>query len=111
MAGRVGDSPVVGSGCYVNKDIGGAAATGDGDIMMRFLPSFAAVTYMMQGYNASAACSLALDPIVKYYPSFSGGMVCLTKDGEHSAATRNMEFSYSVASDVTDGQVVVYPVS
>ena len=36
---RVGDSPIAGAGCYVEKGVGGAAATGDGDIMMRFLPS------------------------------------------------------------------------
>ena len=35
---RVGDSPIVGAGCYVDNDVGGAAATGDGDTMMRFLP-------------------------------------------------------------------------
>lgn len=35
IAGRVGDSPVAGAGCYVDNNIGGAAATGDGDIMMR----------------------------------------------------------------------------
>ena len=36
---RVGDSPITGSGCYVEKGVGGAAATGDGDVMMRFLPA------------------------------------------------------------------------
>jgi len=35
---RVGDSPIIGSGAYVDNDVGGAAATGDGDILMRFLP-------------------------------------------------------------------------
>lgn len=35
IAGRVGDSPVAGAGCYVDNDVGGAAATGDGDVMMR----------------------------------------------------------------------------
>jgi len=35
---RVGDSPIPGSGAYVDNEVGGAAATGDGDIMMRFLP-------------------------------------------------------------------------
>jgi isoaspartyl peptidase/L-asparaginase-like protein (Ntn-hydrolase superfamily) len=35
---RVGDSPIVGSGAYADNEVGGAAATGDGDIMMRFLP-------------------------------------------------------------------------
>ena len=37
---RVGDSPITGAGCYDDKDVGGAAATGDGDIMMRFLPTY-----------------------------------------------------------------------
>ena len=37
---RVGDSPIAGAGCYVEKGVGGAAATGDGDVMMRFLPSY-----------------------------------------------------------------------
>ncbi len=36
IAGRVGDSPVAGAGCYVDNDVGGAAATGDGDVMMRY---------------------------------------------------------------------------
>ena len=35
VAGRVGDSPIAGAGCYVDNDVGGAAATGDGDVMMR----------------------------------------------------------------------------
>ena len=36
---RVGDSPIMGAGAYVESDVGGAAATGDGDVMMRFLPT------------------------------------------------------------------------
>ena len=37
---RVGDSPIPGSGAYANNNVGGAAATGDGDVMLRFLPSY-----------------------------------------------------------------------
>lgn len=37
IAGRVGDSPLAGAGCYVDNDVGGAAATGDGDVMMRYV--------------------------------------------------------------------------
>lgn len=37
---RVGDSPIAGAGSYADSTAGGAAATGDGDIMMRFLPRF-----------------------------------------------------------------------
>ena len=43
IPGRVGDSPIMGAGAYCETGVGGAAQTGDGDQMMRFLPSFAAV--------------------------------------------------------------------
>jgi len=36
---RVGDSPIIGSGAYVDNDVGGACGTGDGDTLMRFLPA------------------------------------------------------------------------
>jgi N4-(beta-N-acetylglucosaminyl)-L-asparaginase len=107
VAGRVGDSPIVGSGCYVSNDVGGAAATGDGDIMMRFMPSFSAWSYMRQGYVPKEACELALSVIPIYFPTFQGGIVCLNKDGEHGAAAYNMDFSYSVASDDTDGTISI----
>lgn len=38
VPGRVGDSPIIGAGAYADSSAGGAAATGDGDVMMRFLP-------------------------------------------------------------------------
>ena len=40
IPGRVGDSPIPGAGAYADTNVGGAAATGDGDIMLRFLPSY-----------------------------------------------------------------------
>lgn len=39
----------IGAGAYVDQDVGGATATGDGDVMMRFLPSYQAVEFMRQG--------------------------------------------------------------
>ena len=42
---RVGDSPVAGAGAYVEQGVGGAAATGDGDVMMRFLPRYVTNCY------------------------------------------------------------------
>ena len=41
LGSRVGDSPIPGAGAYVDKDVGGAAGTGNGDIMLRFLPRYA----------------------------------------------------------------------
>lgn len=41
LCSRVGDSPIPGAGAYVDKDVGGAAGTGDGDVMLKFLPRYA----------------------------------------------------------------------
>jgi len=95
----------------VSDEVGGAAATGDGDIMMRFLPTFAAVKYMEAGLDPNTACSLALKPIIKYFSTFSGGIVCLSNSGEHGGASYNMGFSYSVMSDNSNGVVEVIEVS
>ncbi|CAN0350787.1 unnamed protein product [Ascophyllum nodosum] len=65
VAGRVGDSPIAGAGCYVDNDVGGAAATGDGDVMMRFLPSFRAVESMRAGASPQDACVEALCRIAR----------------------------------------------
>ncbi|KAJ1438174.1 asparaginase-domain-containing protein [Ochromonadaceae sp. CCMP2298] len=104
IAGRVGDSPITGAGCYVDSDIGGAAATGDGDIMMRFLPAFHAVS-LMAVLGPEAACRAALARIAAVFPSFQGGLVCVSRDGRHGAAAHNMGFSYSFA-DASGVQVV-----
>ena len=107
IAGRVGDSPIAGSGCYVIDTVGGATATGDGDILMRFLPSYSAVTHMRSGLEPTVACETALVPIIEYYPSFSGGLVCLSNLGMHGAAAYNMNFTYSVMSDDLEDVFVI----
>ena len=56
LHGRVGDSPIPGAGAYCETGVGGATQTGDGDQMMRFLPSFAAVQYMRGGDSPTVAC-------------------------------------------------------
>ncbi|XP_043211109.1 N(4)-(Beta-N-acetylglucosaminyl)-L-asparaginase-like [Amphibalanus amphitrite] len=98
IPGRVGDSPVPGAGAYVDGAVGGAAATGDGDVMMRFLPSFFAVEAMRSGAEPAEACRSALARIVARHPEFVGAMVALTKDGRHGAACHGIDsFPYSVA--------------
>ena len=103
VRGRVGDSPIIGSGCYVQSDIGGCAATGDGDIMMRFNPSYSAVMYMkLFQLSPRDAATKAIEPIIKYFPTFSGGIVCLTSNQTYGAITYNMNFQISVMGDGMD---------
>ncbi|XP_076315695.1 N(4)-(Beta-N-acetylglucosaminyl)-L-asparaginase [Tachypleus tridentatus] len=101
IPGRVGDSPIPGSGAYVDQDVGGAAATGDGDIMMRFLPSYQAVENLRQGMTPSVAATDAIYRIVKKYSDFSGGIVVANIKGDYGAACHGMkEFPFSVCNPV-----------
>jgi len=63
ISGRVGDSPITGAGAFADNDVGAAVATGNGDIMMRFLPSFLAVELMRSGYDPTTAASMAVAEI------------------------------------------------
>ncbi|KAF7706926.1 N(4)-(beta-N-acetylglucosaminyl)-L-asparaginase [Silurus meridionalis] len=86
VPGRVGDSPIAGAGAYADSSVGGAAATGDGDLMMRFLPSFLAVELMRSGTEPTAACQTAIYRIKKHYPEAFGAIICANNTGGFGAA-------------------------
>jgi isoaspartyl peptidase/L-asparaginase-like protein (Ntn-hydrolase superfamily) len=111
IPGRVGDAPIVGAGSYVDREVGGAACTGDGDVMMRFLPSLIAVEEMRRGSSPTKAAEVAIGRIIRDYPNFSGGIVALNIEGQHGAACHNLNggFPYTVRSTET-GQVAVLKV-
>ncbi|XP_048451292.1 N(4)-(Beta-N-acetylglucosaminyl)-L-asparaginase-like [Rhincodon typus] len=86
IPGRVGDSPLVGAGAYADSTAGAAAATGMGDIMMRFLPSYQAVEYMRWGMEPTTACQKVVARIQTYYPKFFGAIICANRTGGYGAA-------------------------
>ncbi|XP_011685903.1 PREDICTED: N(4)-(Beta-N-acetylglucosaminyl)-L-asparaginase-like isoform X2 [Wasmannia auropunctata] len=99
IPGRIGDSPIAGAGAYADQEVGAAAGTGDGDIMMRFLPSFLAVEEMRNGATPTIAARKAINRIVQHYPDFFGGVIALNKKGEYGAACNGMSaFPYYVAN-------------
>lgn len=82
--------------------IGAAAATGDGDVMMRFLPSFLAVEQIRNGKQPQEAADTAIQRIREFYPKFFGGIVVMNQKGEYAAACNGMDkFPFSVASEST----------
>ncbi|KAG8222341.1 hypothetical protein J437_LFUL001327 [Ladona fulva] len=108
IPGRVGDSPIPGSGAYADNEVGAAAATGDGDVMMRFLPSFLAVEEMRKGFQPDIAGQYAMRRIAKFYPKFMGGIVVVNKDGQYGAACHGLsKFHYSVGSEDLGGVKVL----
>jgi N4-(beta-N-acetylglucosaminyl)-L-asparaginase len=109
IPGRVGDSPIPGAGAYADNLVGAASATGDGDIMMRFLPSLLAVEDMRRGVDPHTAGENALRRIAQYYPSFMGAIVVVKIDGTYGAACHGIDrFPFSVYHPNTDKVLVEF---
>jgi len=99
IPGRVGDSPIPGAGAYADTEVGAAAATGDGDVMMRVLPSLLAVEYMRAGRTPLQAAQQAISRISSKYPDFVGAVIAVNKAGQDAAACHGIdEFPYIVSS-------------
>ena len=100
MHGRVGDSPIIGAGLFVDNEIGCAAATGLGEEVIKTTGSFLVVELMRQGYDPTKACEDALNRVIKAHngnPDFQIGYIALRKDGEIGSACLKWSFDYALA--------------
>jgi isoaspartyl peptidase/L-asparaginase-like protein (Ntn-hydrolase superfamily) len=83
IPGRVGDSPIIGSGLYVDNEVGAAAATGNGDEIMKVCLSYRVVTLMEQGMSPQAACEEAIRYLLRKRPGHqSHGAACIAVSRE-----------------------------
>lgn len=100
LHGRVGDSPIVGAGLYVDNDVGAATASGVGEEMIRNAASFLVVELMRQGRSPADACRQAIDRVVRKRPEASKTLqVCflaMNKDGDVGAFALHRGFVYAV---------------
>ena len=100
MAGRVGDSPIIGGGLFVDNEIGGASATGLGEEVLKTVGSFLIVELMRQGKSPQEACEEAIGRIVnkpgKDFKNFQVGYIAVNKKGETGAYSIHEWFSYNV---------------
>jgi N4-(beta-N-acetylglucosaminyl)-L-asparaginase len=101
IPGRVGDGPIAGSGAYADSLVGGCGATGDGDVMMRFLPCYQAIESLRQGVGIQEAANDALRRIGKYFPSFKGAIVLADIDGNIVGASWGWTFTFSYRNPST----------
>ena len=102
LHGRVGDSPIIGAGLYVDNEIGCAAATGLGEEVIKTTGSFLVVELMRQGYEPMKACEEALKRIIKNHngnPDFQVAYIALRKDGEIGSACIKWSFEYALARE------------
>jgi isoaspartyl peptidase/L-asparaginase-like protein (Ntn-hydrolase superfamily) len=101
LPGRVGDSPIIGGGLYVDNEVGAAGATGLGENVMRYCGSFLVVEYMRQGLHPQEACLEAIRRIARQDPKgtdISVSFVALDKKGRFGAAGSAQGFPYAVTT-------------
>ena len=98
MSGRVGDSPIIGSGLYVDNEIGGAVATGLGEEVVKTVGSFLIVELMRQGHSPQKACEIAISRIVTKsdYRNFQVGYIALNKQGDTGCYSIQKGFSMTI---------------
>jgi N4-(beta-N-acetylglucosaminyl)-L-asparaginase len=106
LHGRVGDSPVIGAGLYVDNEVGAATSTGVGEEVVRCVGSYLVVELMRQGLSPEAACRKAVERIVKKSPAKSKtiqvGFLAMNKKGEYGAFALQSGFTYAVKSGSTE---------
>lgn len=113
MHGRIGDSPIIGAGLFVDNEIGAATATGHGEEVMRIVGSHTVVELMRQGYSPEEACKKAVQRIItiaknknKSLTDLQIGFIAINKKGEHGAYCLQKGFNYAVYSPEINNQLI-----
>ena len=100
MRGRVGDSPIIGAGLYVDNEVGAATSTGVGEEVIRIVGCHLVVELMRQGHSPEAACKLAVERIIQKNPSkakeIQVGFLALNKNGNYGAFCLQKGFTFAV---------------
>lgn len=101
MEGRVGDSPIIGAGLFVDNEIGACVATGLGEKVLTTLSAFLVVELIRNGNTPEQACKLALQRILDKEgkkPDFQVALIAIDKKGEKGAYSIYNNFHYVVAT-------------
>jgi len=102
LDGRVGDSPIIGAGLYVDQEVGAAGATGRGEEVIRTCGSYYVVENMRKGMDPDEACRAAAERIVKVNKgkaNFQVNFVALRKDGKFGAFSIRSGFKFAVYNE------------
>ena len=108
--GRVGDSPIIGAGLYVDNEVGGATATGWGEAVMRACGCFLVVEFMRQGHAPTEACRLAVERVVAKNPDWRDiqvGFIALNKAGQTGGYCIQPGFDYAVQTPTVANEMRV----
>lgn len=106
MSGRVGDSPIIGSGLFIDNEVGGAVATGLGEEVVKTVGSFLVVELMKNGYSPQKACEEAIKRIVSKknsnYEDFQVAYIAINKKGETGSYSIHKGFSMTKHNNDTN---------
>jgi N4-(beta-N-acetylglucosaminyl)-L-asparaginase len=106
MHGRVGDSPVIGAGLYVDNEVGAATSTGVGEEVIRIVGSHLVVELMRQGLSPEEACKKAVERIISRNPEQAKkvqvGFLAMNKKGEYGAYALQRGFTFAVKSNTEE---------
>ena len=106
MHGRVGDSPIIGAGLFLDNEVGAAAATGLGEAIIKTSGSAMVVELMRQGYSPMQACKTIVERISKLHKSgpewdyLQVGFIAINKNGEYAGYSLRKGFNYSLCDDI-----------
>lgn len=111
MHGRVGDSPIIGAGLFVDGEIGAATATGVGEEVIRIAGSHTVVELMRQGYSPQQACEEAVKRLIskrgeEKIRELSVAFVAVSVSGEIGAYSTHPVFEYTVSSPRHEHEVI-----
>jgi N4-(beta-N-acetylglucosaminyl)-L-asparaginase len=110
MRGRLGDSPIIGAGLFVDNEIGAATATGQGEDVIRICGTHTVVELMRQGLSPEQACRAAVERIMRIKgesaKEIQVGFLALNKQGEVGSFAIQKGFSYAVKSNKEEKMVV-----
>ena len=100
MRGRLGDSPIIGAGLFVDNEIGAATATGQGEDVIRICGSHLVVELMRQGLSPENACKTAVERIIKIKGAAAKdiqvGFIAINKKGEYGGYCIQKGFDFAV---------------
>lgn len=101
MRGRIGDSPIIGAGLFIDNEVGGAVATGLGESIIKIAGSAIVVELMRHGYSPVDACKEAVLRISKNedIENIQVGFIALNKSGEYGAYSVHPGFNYALTEN------------
>jgi len=101
LPGRVGDSPLIGSGLYADNEVGAAAATGQGEEIARTCGSYAIVEKMRHGMTPQEACEAVVQHLIARVPTsrpFQMAYIAIDKHGQFGGAAARNNFLFAVTN-------------